>query len=154
VLLLPRHICLNSKSQRQQDKDKMRYLTIASVLFLSISLNSNISYAKSTSLIGSWRGGGTVQPTSGAKEKTRCRATIHKASGKGKYRANYRCSSPMGLITQSVTIRRVGANRYSGSFYNTQYNIRGRISITVKGNRQSVSMRSPEGRGWINLRKR
>ena len=132
----------------------MRPLMIATALLLSLSLDSTNSYAKSPSLIGSWQGGGIVQPTSGAKEKTRCHATILKAPARGQYRANYRCSSSLGVITQAVTVKKTGANHYSGSFNNAQHKIRGMISIILKGNNQTVTMKSANGHGWINMKKR
>lgn len=131
----------------------MRIITVASVLLLSITLTAASSFAKSPSLIGSWRGGGTIQPNNGAKEKTRCRANIQKAPARGQYRAKYRCSSPYGVVSQAVIVKKVSANRYSGYFSNAQLKIRGSISIVLRGNKQTVTMRSPGGNGWINMRR-
>ncbi len=131
----------------------MRIFSMAGVLLVSFSFITSSAIAKSPSLIGSWRGGGVIQPHNGAKEKTRCRANIHKAPTRGHYRASYRCSSPYGVVTQAVTLRRTGANRYTGSFRNTQHNISGSISVILRGNSHNVTMRSPKGRGWINMKK-
>ena len=132
----------------------MQYVTIASIILLSFSLASSISYAKSPSLIGSWHGGGVVQPTSGAKEKTRCRANIEKAPSRGLYNVTYRCSSPYGLISQNVMVKKTGANRYTGGFYNAQHKIRGFINIILNGNKQTVTLKTSNGKGWFNLQKR
>jgi len=131
----------------------MRLFTTASVLFLLITLTAGSSFAKSPSLIGSWRGGGIIQPVNGAKERTRCRADIKKAPARGQYRANYRCSSPYGVVSQAVIVKRTSANRYSGSFNNTELKVRGSISIILRGNKQTVTMNSPEGRGLIKMQK-
>ncbi len=132
----------------------MRLLSLASILFLSCSLPVNTSQAKSPSLIGSWHGSGTIQPANGARESTRCRAYIQKAPARGRYRGSYRCSTSAGMISQVVTLRKVSANSFSGSFNNVQYKVRGIISIVLHGNRQSVSLTSSKGRGWINMKRR
>lgn len=129
----------------------MRTRTVASALFLSIILGATASYAKSQSLIGSWRGGGVVQPKDGAREKTRCRAEIQKSPGRCLYHAVYRCSSPLGLISQTVDIKKKSTTRYVGTFYNPQYNVKGTFSITLQGNRHSVVMKSSRGEGWIDF---
>lgn len=134
-------------------KDIMRAMTLAGVLLLSTILSTSASFARSMSPIGSWRGSGIVQPTSGAKERARCRAEIRKAPGRGRYRAHYRCSTSLGMITQSVMIKKVNSRRFTGYFHNNQLNVNGLISITLKGNRQTVTMRSPNGRGWMKLRR-
>ena len=129
----------------------MRSFVVASVLILSTTLGASISVAKSISLIGSWRGGGIVQPKGGAKEKTRCRATIEKAPARGLYTAVYKCSSPIGLISQNVAVKKISATKYSGTFHNVLHKVKGIFSITLIGNKQTVTMQSNQGQGWLDL---
>lgn len=130
----------------------MRAIIAISVLLFSTGYHINISLAKSASIVGSWRGSGVVKPHNEATEKTRCRATVRHSSGNN-YTASYHCSSSMGLATQAVKVRKIGANTYTGSFYNAQHNVRGVINISVHGNSQSVSLRSVKGTGYIKMRK-
>ncbi len=131
----------------------MRSFIVASALILSTTFAASISYAKSLSIIGSWRGGGIVQPIDGAREKTRCRAIIHKSPGRGLYNAVYKCSSPVGLISQNVAVKKISATKYSGTFFNAVHNVEGVFSITLEGDKQIVTMESPRGKGWLDLSK-
>ncbi len=132
----------------------MRILVATSLLLLSSGLYVGLAQAKSPALIGAWHGGGVISTSYGSQERTKCSARIKKTRRKGRFKAKYKCTSPVGLITQSVTLRRLGKGRYSGSFHNQDYDIRGRISVTLKGHRQSVTMRSSDGNGWFKLKKR
>ena len=48
----------------------------------------------------------------------------------------------------------MGRNRLSGSFYNADFNVRGRIQITLSGNQQAVTLVSEAGSGQLTLFKR
>ncbi len=95
-------------------------------------------------LDGNWSGGGSLTYPSGAKENARCKASFKRKTGTS-YAVNARCASASGKIEQSATLQEVGANRYSGSFFNTEFNVDGTITVTVQGNSQSVSISSPAG---------
>jgi hypothetical protein len=95
-------------------------------------------------LDGSWSGGGSLTYPSGAKESARCKASFKRKTGTS-YAVNARCASASGKIEQSATLQEVGANRYSGSFFNTEFKVDGTITVTVQGNSQSVSISSPAG---------
>src|SRR6516162_11841911 len=84
------------------------------------------------SLEGSWSGGGTVSFASGAREQARCRARFSRA-GKDSYTVNATCATASGRAAQTARVRLVGNNRYSGSFYNSEYSISGVIHIVVRG---------------------
>jgi hypothetical protein len=45
----------------------------------------------------------------------------------------------------------VSTNRYSGSFYNSEYAISGMIHIVVRGSSQTVRLISDSGSGVLNL---
>ena len=129
-------------------------MIMAAVFSLVFVLSTTQSYAKSRSLAGSWKGGGSFTSASGTREKTRCRATV-RAHKYGKYSVYARCSvASIGLLKQSGIVKTVGKNRYRGNFSNTEYGIHGSISIVVKGNRQYITLRSPEGGGNLVLRRR
>src|SRR5215470_20266571 len=91
------------------------------------------------SLEGSWSGGGTVTFASGAKEQARCRAHFSRA-GKDSYTVNATCATVSGRAAQTARVHQVGNNRYSGSFYNSEYSISGVINIVVHGSSQTVRL--------------
>ena len=113
----------------------------------SAQVSKKVSVA---SLEGSWSGGGTVSVASGGTEKVRCRAHFSRA-GEQSYRVNATCATPSGKAAQTATVRQVGNNRYSGSFYNSEYSISGVIDIVVHGSNQTVRLMSDMGSGLLNL---
>jgi hypothetical protein len=102
------------------------------------------------SLEGSWSGGGTVTFATGAKEQARCRAHFSRA-GKDSYTVNATCATVSGRAAQTARVHQVGNNRYSGSFYNSEYSISGVINIVVHGASQTVQLISNSGSGVLNL---
>ena len=102
------------------------------------------------SLEGSWSGGGTVTFASGAKEQARCRAHYSRA-GKDGYTVNAICAMASARAAQTARVHQVGNNRYSGSFYNSEYSISGVIHIVVHGASQTVQLISDSGSGVLNL---
>jgi hypothetical protein len=102
------------------------------------------------SLEGSWSGGGTVSFASGSREQARCRAHYRRA-GTNSYTVSATCATPSGKAAQTATLRRVGENRYSGSFYNSEYSISGVIHVVVNGARQTVRLISDSGSAVFNL---
>jgi hypothetical protein len=101
-------------------------------------------------LEGSWSGGGSVSFASGSKEQARCRAHYRRA-GSTSYTLNATCATPSGRAAQTATVRQVGENRYSGSFYNSEYAISGVINVVVHGASQTVRLNSASGSAVINL---
>lgn len=102
---------------------------------------------------GLWRGSGYVKPAEGQRERVRCRVVYRRLS-RDRYGVTARCATQAVNIDQAGEVRRTGRNSYSGTFYNMEYNVRGRIRIRVSGNRQSVTLRSPQGSGRLTLFKR
>jgi hypothetical protein len=101
-------------------------------------------------LEGSWTGSGTVSFASGAKEQARCRANYSRA-GSNTYTISAVCATASGRAAQTATVRQVGGNRYSGSFYNSEYSISGVMHIVVHGTSQTVRLTSDSASGVINL---
>ena len=52
---------------------------------------------------------------------------------------------------QTARVRQVGNNRYSGSFYNSEYSISGVIQVVVRGASQTVRLISDSGSAILNL---
>jgi hypothetical protein len=104
----------------------------------------------SVGLEGSWSGGGTVSFASGSTEHARCRAYYRRA-GSTSYTLNATCATASGKASQTASVRQVAENRYSGSFYNSEYGISGVISIVVHGRSQTVNLRSDSGSAVISL---
>ena len=101
-------------------------------------------------LEGSWSGGGTVSFASGAREQARCRARYSRA-GKNSYTVNATCATASGRAAQVASVRQVGENRYSGSFYNSEYGISGVMHVVVHGTRQTVRLISDSASAVISL---
>jgi hypothetical protein len=102
------------------------------------------------SLEGSWSGGGIVSFASGARERASCRARYSRA-GKNAYSVNATCATASGRAAQTASVRQVGENRYSGSFYNSEYGISGVMHIVVRGRSQTVRLISDSASAVINL---
>ena len=103
-----------------------------------------------SSLEGAWSGGGILSFASGAKEQARCRARYSRA-GKDSYTVNATCATASGRAAQTARVRQVGNNRYSGSFYNSEYSISGMIDIVVHGSSQTVRLTGDSAAGVLNL---
>jgi hypothetical protein len=102
-----------------------------------------------SALEGSWSGGGTVIFASGAREQARCRAHYRRA-GIG-CAVNATCATASGRAAQTATLRQVGENRYSGSFYNSEYGISGVMHVVVRGSNQTVRLSSSSASAVLNL---
>jgi hypothetical protein len=126
---------------------------LATAVALSgLSRVSNAQDPKKSSvanLEGSWSGGGTVSFASGT-EQVRCRARFSRA-GEHSYSVNAICATASGRAAQTAKVRQVSNNRYSGSFYNSEYAISGVIDIVVHGSSQTVRLTSDAGSGILNL---
>ena len=122
---------------------------LASALTVSVTSSAE-ARGEGGSIAGSWSGGGTVVYASGQRERAHCRASY--SGGGSSVMMSGGCATPSGSVFQSARLRRVGANSYAGSFFNSQYNTSGSIHVTVHGNTQSVSLRSGAGSASLTLR--
>ena len=105
------------------------------------------------SLDGAWSGGGFVKPTSGKREKVRCRVTYSRQSAKV-YGVNARCASASATLRQTGELLKVRSNLFVGDFYNAQFDFRGRIRVVVSGKSQRVTLSGDGATGSLRLRKR
>jgi hypothetical protein len=122
---------------------------LASALTVSVTSSAE-ARGEGGSIAGSWSGGGTVVYASGQRERAHCRASY--SGGGSSVMMSGGCATPSGSVFQSARLRRIGANSYAGSFFNSQYNTAGTIHVTVHGNTQSVSLRSSAGSANLTLR--
>jgi hypothetical protein len=123
---------------------------VLSIAFIAGGLAAQGALAETSSLSGSWSGGGIVRYSDGHSERARCRAHFSPSGARVSVEAH--CATPSGSVVQSASLRRTGANSYSGTFVNPQFNISGSIHITVHGNSQTVSLRSQSGSASLTLR--
>jgi hypothetical protein len=128
------------------------YALFAALALAALPASGNAQSAKhdAAGLEGSWTGGGSVSFASGARERARCRAHYRRA-GANSYTVNATCATASGRAEQTATLRRVGENRYSGSFYNSDYAISGVIHVVVRGATQTVRLFSDSGSAIFNL---
>ncbi len=102
-------------------------------------------------LAGTWSGGGVVAYASGTRERARCHASY--SGGTTTVSLNATCATPSGSLSQYARLRQTGANSYSGTFFNAQYNMSGSIHVTVHGNTQTVSISSGSGSASLTLKR-
>jgi hypothetical protein len=121
-----------------------------SVLAIGLSGGGAPSLAQAAGLEGSWSGGGTVRLASGAEEHARCRAHYSRRSN-AVYVLRATCATASGKAAQNATLQKVGDNRYSGTFYNSEYDISGRIYVIIRGSSQSVRLTSSSGSASFRL---
>ena len=130
----------------------VRSVVVLAILGLA-GIVSGGTVAKAESMAGLWRGSGFVNPAEGRRERVRCRVTYTPRSSE-RYQLVARCASASANIDQVGEVWRTGHNRLSGSFYNADFNVRGRIQITISGNQQAVTLISDAGSGQLTLFKR
>ncbi|MGI9522566.1 MAG: hypothetical protein ACR2PG_13055 [Hyphomicrobiaceae bacterium] len=109
--------------------------------------------AQAASITGRWSGGGTVQLSSGGRERVRCRVTYRRIAGQ-RFSVYARCASSGTKIDQLGQLRRVSKSRYVGSVRNQQYNVSANVVVIVSGKRQTVSLSSSAGSARLRLRRR
>jgi hypothetical protein len=63
------------------------------------------------------------------------------------------CATSAARVVQTALLRRVGSNRFTGTFHNDEYGVTGQIRITVRGRRLSAYFSSESGSASLNLRR-
>lgn len=121
--------------------------------FTVASVGSHSSLANAASINGTWSGSGYVQPSNGKRETVRCKVTYSQQSAKV-YGVSAVCASPSTKIRQTGEVLMVNPNRYVGDFYNSDFDISGRVNVSISGNNQTVSFKSGSGHGSLSLSKR
>jgi hypothetical protein len=126
---------------------------LSAVLTLLLLFASVAVPAETSSVAGSWRGGGWVSFASGNKDKARCRAQYTRARS-GSYELHATCATASGSASQTATVYEVSPNSLSGPFHNLEYNVFGTIRIEVHGDSQSVTFYGDSGSASLTLRRR
>ena len=148
-------------SPRKQCSRSSEYSTLGSVIIAIVAriavvlmgVGSGATVATAESVAGLWRGSGFVNPSEGQRERVRCRVVYTRQSAQ-RYRLTARCATASANIDQVGEVRRTGRDRLSGSFYNADFNVRGRIQIRLNGKQQAVTLISDAGAGRLTLFKR
>lgn len=109
--------------------------------------------AEAASLSGTWSGSGYVNPKDGKRETVRCRVTYTRESEKV-YGVKAVCATTSVKINQTGEVLMVNQRRYVGDFYNPDYDVSGRIRLTLSGSSQTVTFSGRQGHGSMTLRKR
>jgi hypothetical protein len=130
-------------------------LTVAAIAACCFAGTSKADPGKAagTNLSGSWSGGGWVMFSTGNREKASCRASYRQQGGDS-YSVQATCATSSGKASQTATVYKVSANRYRGSFYNSDFNVRGTIRVAVNGSSQSVDLSGEGASASLSLRKR
>lgn len=123
------------------------------VLFLALTLGlSAVAPAHAADLSGTWSGSGSVSPKDGKTEAVRCKVTYSpEGSAIG---VSATCASSSTTIRQTGSLTKVSDTKYVGDFYNSDYDISGRVRVSVSGSSQTVTFASPRGSGSLSLSRR
>lgn len=113
---------------------------------------STVPASAASGIEGTWSGSGTANPKNGKAESIRCKVTYRRESPKV-VGVNALCATSSSKFRQTGSLLQVSNSRYVGDFHNAQFNVSGRITVSVSGSSQRVSFTSPRGNGNMSLRK-
>ena len=130
----------------------MKTFRIFAALFLA-HLVLSATAASAASLGGTWAGAGYIHPAAGDRQRVRCVVRYDRESTKV-YGVRATCASSAGSIRQTGEVLKIRSNMYVGDFYNQQFDIRGRVRVSITGGRQTVTFSSSDGSGRLTLSKR
>lgn len=127
----------------------MRYVLVC-LLTMAAGAFAGADVAKAASIIGSWKGNGSVRLTSGQVERIRCRMRYEQGSGRTVV-LYITCAHANGTFEVSGRIVKISNSSYSGRLYSEHYNTAGDVRITVRGNRQTLKAISAKGTATVFL---
>jgi len=116
-------------------------------------LTVGFSVSASAGLSGRWSGAGFIKPSSGERTSVRCRVSYSQLSAKV-FSVSATCASRDHSVRQAGELLMVRPNRFVGDFYSRQFDISGRIAVTLKGKRQTVTFSGDGVTGRLSLRRR
>lgn len=105
------------------------------------------------SLEGTWSGSGTAKPASGQPERVRCKMTYSRESAKV-FGVSATCATTSVKFHQTGKLLMVSPTRFIGDFYNPEYDVSGRVRVTLRGSSQTVNFSGPKGTGSLTLTRR
>lgn len=126
----------------------MRYAIPSAALAAFMLLSP--AHAADPSLAGTWNGSGIAHYTTNRTDRIVCRATYTKSSDEA-YRVFSVCMDGDTRYQQSGQIKKAGGNRYTGTIYNEQFNETGQLSVSLRGNSQSVTVTGDKGTVELTL---
>ena len=130
----------------------MRSIAYFAPLFIA-PFFASVTPAAAAGLNGTWSGSGYMEPASGKRERVRCVVNYSRETPKV-FAVSATCASGSASVRQTGEVLKIRSNLYAGDFHNQQFNIRGRVRVTVSGRRQTVTFSSDDGGGRLTLRKR
>ena len=77
-------------------------------------------------------------------------STFRRQSG-NTFGMSAQCATASVRVAQTAAVERIGANRFTGSFYNAEYAVSGTITITVNGNRLNATLSGGGGSAFFTL---
>ena len=127
----------------------------AATLALMLGMLTAASAAQAASIVGSWSGRGTVRLTSGQVEPVSCKVSYAKGDSAGRtFVLNAKCAATAGTFVLYGRVSKRSAGSYRGTLFNEQSMVSGKITISIRGNAQSVRVNSARGSGSLKLRRR
>lgn len=130
----------------------MTFFRVFTAVFTSAMLFSSMP-GHAAALNGTWSGSGFVQPAEGKRENVRCRVTYDQQSDRV-FGVSATCASSGNSIRQTGEVLKIRPGRYAGDFYSRQYDIGGRITVSVSGSNQVVTFSGSGVTGRLTLSKR
>ena len=127
-----------------------RSAAIAAVALIGFA---GAGHAQAASIDGTWSGAGKVTLKNGSVESVRCRIRYEPGGGRT-FVIHANCAHANGIFKQSGRIVQKTPNSYSGRLYSDQFGVSGNISIAVRGNKQTLTAVSANGRASVSLSKR
>jgi hypothetical protein len=128
----------------------MKYFSFMMAAVLAVCAFSTGTRAETLS--GTWSGNGFVKPKEGERESVRCKVTYN-PEGASTVGVTATCASASTTIHQTGQLTMVSQTRYVGDFYNSEYDISGRIGVTISGSSQTVTFSGARGSGSLSLSK-
>jgi len=127
----------------------------ATMLTLALSLPL-VTSASAASILGSWSGRGSVTLIpSGHVEPVSCKVRYEKGDKKGRtILVHATCATTAGSFVSTGRVVKRSSSKYAGRLYSGEYEVLGRVTISVSGSRQTVIVSSPRGKASFKLRKR
>lgn len=126
---------------------------LATITGTALAAGAAVAPVHAAALGGTWSGGGYVKPGEGQRENVRCRVTYDRQSSKV-YGVRATCASSGNSIRQTGEVLFIRPGRFAGDFYNQQFDVGGRITVSVRGSRQTVTFSGSGVSGRLTLSKR
>jgi hypothetical protein len=126
----------------------MIYRAHSIAAFVAFVILATGSAAAPAGLEGTWSGSG-IAKYQGRTDRLVCRVSFARY-GSASFKVASSCSSGGSQYQQSGTVAGSGG-RYSGHVFNQQFNERGRVAISQRGSRLSVTVTSERGTATLSL---